>query len=106
MIYNGWQADYLIRIISCGVGCVAQLKRMGWEDAAYDGLVDEASRTPDRAKRMALYRQADHQLVAEQTLVLPVSCGQDKVTLKPWVKNYSKNLLGRLYLHELIILEH
>ena len=33
-----------------------------WRDAAYDALMDEAQRTPDRAARTALYRQAERRL--------------------------------------------
>ncbi len=107
MIGNGWQADYpdpdnFLRQSDA----ITQLKRMGWQDAAFDRLVEEASRTSDRAKRMAMYRQADRQLVAEQALVLPISYGLEKNLFRPWVTNYQENLLGLINFHKLIILDH
>ena len=103
-VVNGWQADYpdpdnFLRKSDA----IIQLKRLGWHDPAYDRLVEEASRTPDRAKRLAMYRQADHLLVAEQALVLPIYYSLEHNLIKPWVKNYRENLLGLLYLHKLIV---
>jgi ABC-type oligopeptide transport system substrate-binding subunit/class 3 adenylate cyclase/ribosomal protein L40E len=107
LIINGWQADYpdpdnFLRQSEA----ITQLKRLGWQDEAYDWLVEEASRTPDRVKRMAMYRQADHLLVAEQALVLPLFSFQDRGIFKPWVKNHKQSLLGKLSFHKLIIEEH
>ena len=99
LVINGWQADYpdpdnFLRKSDA----IAQLKRLGWHDPAYDRLVEEASRTPDRAKRLAMYRQADRLLVAEQALVLPIFYSLERYLIKPWVKNYRENLLGIIYL--------
>jgi oligopeptide transport system substrate-binding protein len=107
LVLNAWLADYpdpdnFLRQSDM----IAQLKRLGWQDAAYDQLVEEASRISDRAKRMAMYRQADHLLVAEQALVLPRVYSQDKSILKPWVGNYKENPLGMIWLHKLVIGEH
>ncbi len=107
LVINGWQADYpdpdnFLRKSDA----ILRLKRLGWHDPAYDGLVEEASRTPDRARRLAMYRQADSLLIAEQALVLPIFYSVERSLFKPWVKNYQENLLGILYLHKLIIQDH
>jgi hypothetical protein len=46
---------------------------------------------------MAMYRQADHMLVADDALVIPIWYGgvwSMPQLLKPWVKNYRRNALG------------
>ena len=57
LVPQAWVADYpdpdnfLYRS-----SAIITLRSFGWHDAAYDRLVEEAARTPDRAKRMAMYR--------------------------------------------------
>jgi len=107
LVLNGWTADYpdpdnFLRQSDA----LSQLHRLGWQDVKYDRLVEEASRTPDRAKRMAMYRQADRLLVAEQTLVLPLFYSLDIEAVKPWVKKQPNNLLGHLQFQKMIIDEH
>ncbi len=107
LVVNGWQADYpdpdnFLRQSDA----ISQLQRLGWQDAAYDRLVEEASRTPDRAKRLAMYRQADRLLVAEQALVLPIFYSREINIFRPSVKNYRGNLLGIINLHKLIVFDH
>jgi oligopeptide transport system substrate-binding protein len=107
LVMNGWQADYPDPDnILWKSDAIDQLKRLGWHDPAYDRLVEEASRTPDRVKRLAMYRQADRLLVAEQAFVLPIFYFLGRELIKPWVKNYRENLLGMVYLHQLIIQDH
>jgi ABC-type oligopeptide transport system substrate-binding subunit/class 3 adenylate cyclase len=66
---------------------ISMLHDLGWQDPAYDRLVEQASRTPDRAKRLAMYRQADRLLVSEQAVLLPLFYfGQGLELIKPWVK--------------------
>jgi ABC-type oligopeptide transport system substrate-binding subunit/class 3 adenylate cyclase len=107
IILNGWLADYpdpdnFMRQSDA----IAQLHRLGWQDAAYDRLVEQASRTPDRAKRMTMYRQADRLLVAEQTLALPLFYNWGMELVKPWLKKPRSNLLGYVQFHKMIIEEH
>jgi ABC-type oligopeptide transport system substrate-binding subunit/class 3 adenylate cyclase/tetratricopeptide (TPR) repeat protein len=104
---NGWQADYpdpdnFLR----GSDAISRLKHLGWQDPVYDQLVEEASRATDRVKRLALYRQADHLLVAEQALVLPTAYFNVKGLSKPWVRNFRPNPLGILRMENLVIQEH
>jgi ABC-type oligopeptide transport system substrate-binding subunit/class 3 adenylate cyclase len=84
------------------------LHRLGWQDAAYDRLVESAAQTQERAKRMAMYRQADRYLVEEQVLalILPNPRGQYLTLVKPWVKNYQRTPLGRELYQNFIIEEH
>ncbi|MGA2489242.1 MAG: ABC transporter substrate-binding protein, partial [Anaerolineales bacterium] len=107
LVLNGWQADYpdpdnFLRQSDA----LSQLHRLGWQDAAYDRLVEQAGRTPDRAKRMTMYRQADRLLVSEQVLVLPLFYNWESELVKPWVKKERLNLLGYVQFHKIIIDEH
>jgi ABC-type oligopeptide transport system substrate-binding subunit/class 3 adenylate cyclase len=107
VVLNGWTADYpdpnnFLRQSDA----ISQLHRLGWQDANFDRVVEEASRTPDRAKRMAMYRQADRLLVAEQVLVLPLFYSVESELVKPWVKKQRSNLLGYVRFQQIIINEH
>lgn len=109
MMVNGWLADYpdpdnFLRHSDV----ITRLHYLGWRDADYDRLVEEAARTSDRAKRMAMYRRADRRLVEEQALVLPISYGYSHSVflIKPWVKNFNPNLLGHFMLQDIIIEDH
>ena len=107
LVLNGWLADYpdpdnFLRQSDA----LSQLHRLGWQDANYDRLVEEASRTPDRVKRMAIYRQADRQLVTEQALVLPLFYFVTTELVKPWVKKPRSNLLGFIHFQNIIIDKH
>jgi ABC-type transport system substrate-binding protein len=70
--------------------------------------LDEAARTSDRVKRMAIYRQVDHLLVAEESLVLIFSYSKGIMAylVKPWVKNYSVSLLGKVDYQNIILEDH
>lgn len=87
----GWVADYpdpdnfLRQSIAYSLLCGS-----GWRDERYDELVAEAARTPDRKRRMAMYREADRIWVQEQALVVPLLYDSDWIGLfKPWVKGPS-----------------
>ena len=107
LVLNGWLGDFpdpdnFLRQSDA----ITQLQRLGWQDAAYDRLVEKASRTPDRAKRMAMYRQADRLLVAEQALVLPMYYRTGIELVKAWVKKPRNNMLGYILFQNIGIEEH
>jgi len=109
LMINGWIADYpdpdnFLRQSDM----ITRLKYLGWQDADYDRLVEEAARMSDRPKRMAMYRQADRWLVEEQALVLPIAYGPKQAgnLVKPWVKSRDPTLIGLVMLQNIIIEEH
>jgi ABC-type oligopeptide transport system substrate-binding subunit/DNA-binding SARP family transcriptional activator len=59
----------------------------GWQNRAYDDLVEGARRVRDQAKRMRMYQQADRILV-EDVPVAPLWYGRFHMLVKPWVKNF------------------
>jgi ABC-type oligopeptide transport system substrate-binding subunit/class 3 adenylate cyclase len=109
LVINGWTADYPDPDNFLGhTEALALLRLMGWQDPAFDQLIDEAARTPDRARRMAMYRQADRLLVADQALVLPLSYGEGGwiYLIKPWVKNIPAGPFGMRGFQNLIMEAH
>ncbi len=83
----GWSADYrdpdnfLHVVFHSGEG----MNDPRWHNARFDALVEEAARGTDQERRMALYREADRILVAEEAVILPLSYGQWHMLAKPWV---------------------
>lgn len=72
------------------------LHARGWRHLRFEELIEAAARYPDRARRLAMYREADRILVDEQVVAAPV-CYQSympAVLVKPWVKGYRENALG------------
>lgn len=101
----GWLADYpdpdnFLRQSDA----YSILRQSGWRDARYEELVQQAARTPDRARRLAMYREADRIWVGEQAVVVPLFYGSDAVSLvKPWVSGYSVSPLTFVLLKNITI---
>jgi oligopeptide transport system substrate-binding protein len=79
----GWYADYpdpddFLRVSWW-------LRFGGWQERAYDELVEGARRVLDQAERMRMYQQADRILV-EEAPILPLCYGRFHMLMKPWVK--------------------
>jgi ABC-type transport system substrate-binding protein/serine/threonine protein kinase/DNA-binding SARP family transcriptional activator len=80
----GWYADYpdpddILRVnwwISMG----------GWDNQAYNKLVEDARRVMDQGDRIRMYQQADR-IIVEEVPVLPLCYGRFHMLVKPWVKN-------------------
>jgi len=108
LVFSTWVADYpdpdnFLRQSTS----ITTLHLMGWHDPGFEELVETAANLQDRTQRMALYRQADRLLVVDQALVLPWSYSSTSFYLvKPWVKNYKVNQLGRVSMQNVIIEEH
>jgi oligopeptide transport system substrate-binding protein len=105
--FGGWTADYpdpdtFLRVMLHAT----LLNKVGWHDDLYFQLVDEAAHTPDRARRLALYRQADRYLVAEQALVYPRGYGNRAIVAKPWLKDCKINPLGWIDFKNIIVEPH
>lgn len=80
---TGWYADYpdpdnFMR--TCSIR-----RRMGWQNRAYENLVDRAARVTDQSERMRLYQQAD-QLLMTEAVIMPLSYGRLHRLVQPWIK--------------------
>jgi ABC-type oligopeptide transport system substrate-binding subunit len=82
------------------------LRNAGWQDPELDALLERAAHTPDRAARMALYRQADRRLVVEQVLVVPVVFGVDRELWQPWLRGAPPDKLARVRLKDVVVEIH
>jgi ABC-type oligopeptide transport system substrate-binding subunit/class 3 adenylate cyclase len=103
---DGWLADlpdpdnflrhFVVRI----------LRKAGWQDPELDAWLERAAHTPERAGRMALYRQADRRLVAEQVLVVPLRYGGGNELIQPWVRAARQFGMGHLSLKDVVVEKH
>jgi len=96
VFFYGWSADYPdpqdfldVLFRSGSVNNVG-----GYNDAAYDALLDQAAVEPDAGVRAGLYLQAEVKLISEDTACLPLWFGKSYVLIKPHVKGYTISPLG------------
>jgi oligopeptide transport system substrate-binding protein len=70
----------------------------GWSHPGFEQLVDEARKSTDRPRRLALYREADRILVEEQAIIIPInhSVGVGTYLVQPWVRGFEQNALGQV----------
>jgi ABC-type oligopeptide transport system substrate-binding subunit/class 3 adenylate cyclase len=96
--FLAWIADYpdpdsFLRQLSQ----ITTLKRAGWRQPRFEALVEEAAHSINRAKRMALYREADRLLVDEEVIIIPLGYYSERVILvQPWLKGIEYNFVGSL----------
>jgi ABC-type oligopeptide transport system substrate-binding subunit len=83
------------------------LQRGAWGNTRFGELVAEAGRTGDRARRMAMYREADRIWVAEEAVVSPLAYNSDYfLYTKPWVKGVTISPLGHFLFKEIKLEPH
>jgi ABC-type oligopeptide transport system substrate-binding subunit/DNA-binding SARP family transcriptional activator len=88
MIKLGWLADYpdpdnLMRVL---FHSQEGFFNGPWKNERFDELVVQAARINDQNQRIALYRQADRILVAEEAALLPLAYQRQFSICKPWVE--------------------
>ncbi len=99
----GWMADYpdpdnFLR--------VSPIRRYtGWQNKAYDSLVEEARRATDQEERMRLYQQADRILV-EEAAIMPLTYRRYHLLVKPWVKKSPTSPMKVWFWKDVIIEPH
>jgi ABC-type oligopeptide transport system substrate-binding subunit/class 3 adenylate cyclase len=107
LIFDAWIADlpdpdnYLRQANALRI-----LRRAGWQDPELDAWLERAAHTPDRAVRMALYRQADRRLVVEQALLVPLVYGGLKELAQPWVGGARPNKMSYWGLKDVVVEKH
>ena len=84
---NAWSADYpdpdnFLRILFHSLEGINPSR---WKNAEFDRCVEAALIILDQSQRQELYRKADHILVAEETVIVPIYYSQGRVLVKPWV---------------------
>jgi oligopeptide transport system substrate-binding protein len=99
----GWSADYpdpdnFLRVSSWRV-------YTGWQNEAYDGLVEDARRVTDQEERMRMYQQADRILV-EEAPILPLLYVRFHLLVKPWMRKYPTSAIKAWFWKDVIIEPH
>ncbi len=89
----GWIGDYndpntFMEILHSGHG----LNDVGYDNPAFDAVLDAASREPDPTRRAALMHDAEAMIV-EDLPVLPLYFYVTKHLVKPWVKGWEGNIM-------------
>ncbi len=103
MRYAGWVADYPDPDNFLRVGFLWE--RTGWQNEAYDRLVEEARRVMDQEERIRMYQQADRILV-EEVPVLPLFYMRLHLLVKPWVRKYPTSPMKTWFWKDVIIEPH
>jgi ABC-type oligopeptide transport system substrate-binding subunit len=105
LFISGWVADYPDPDSFLRDAFIALMQEQGWRDPEYDALVTQAARSNNRARRMAMYRQADRHLVVEQALVVPLGHGltQENYLVHPRVRYYPLSSIGSINHRQIII---
>ncbi len=91
---SAWIADYADPSTFLGTmvtGCGNNWPR--WSNAEYDRLIDEASRSPDRGRRFALFQRAEAILLDEAPLI-PIYYETQTYAISPAVRGWTTNLMG------------
>ena len=87
MIITGWSADYPDPDNCLRIGFRVYMQEwIGWQNAAYERLLEQANQCQDQAERMAFY-QAAEKILIEQAVVKPLRYGRSHRLVKSWVKN-------------------
>jgi ABC-type oligopeptide transport system substrate-binding subunit/class 3 adenylate cyclase/type II secretory pathway predicted ATPase ExeA len=84
------------------------LERRGWRHPRLEQLLEEAPRVADRARRLAMYREADRILVNDEAVIMPwlYSSPLDMSLRKPWIKGLKVNAMGLTSLREVTVEPH
>jgi ABC-type oligopeptide transport system substrate-binding subunit len=96
---SGWVADYPDPDNFLRPSAIINfLLSHGWHDQHYLDLVHQAAETLDRSTRLEMYRKADHYMVNEQALLVPLSYGmpQRAQLIQPWVEKLDASAMGLL----------
>ena len=107
LLFDGWTADlpdpdnFLRHSQVLGI-----LRKAGWHDPELYALLDRAAHTPDRACRMAMYRQADRRLVTEQALLVPLIYGRLRALLQPRVSGARPSKMSFFRLKDVVVEKH
>lgn len=73
-----------------------------WHNARYDELVRQAGRTVDRARRFALYRQAEEILLSEVPIV-PLYFNSQNYLISPRVQGWRQDALWNRYYLDVLL---
>jgi ABC-type oligopeptide transport system substrate-binding subunit/serine/threonine protein kinase len=90
VVLGGWIADYpdpdtFMRAV---FHSVEGAEHIGWADARFDELVEAAAKTAEPRTRDELYATADHMIVADRAVIVPLTYGQNPVLLRRSIRSF------------------
>jgi ABC-type oligopeptide transport system substrate-binding subunit len=85
MTFTNWYHDYLDPDNFLRVAVDHRRRFSGWQDAAYDRLVEQARHVTNQSERMKLYRQADT-ILMQEAWIIPTFYSRQPFLFKPWVR--------------------
>ena len=97
-----------------GENCGAALARvcrvlvtsvLHWRNAAFDRLVEAASRVSDQDERIKLYQAADRILI-EEAAVIPLLYNRNHALEKPWIRHDRLSPMRSWYWKDVVIEPH
>lgn len=106
MTFGSWGADYdqastFTNLFNCDSGT----NNAKYCNPAYDKLTQEASNEADKAKRTALYTQAERTAMDDYPVV-PLFQKVTKRLIKPYVEGYVGNPMDHLHTQDMYIIKH
>jgi oligopeptide transport system substrate-binding protein len=103
MYLTGWVADYpdpdgFLRVSEWRFTA-------GWQNNAYDELVEGARRVMDQEERMRMYAEADRILVKAAPILL-LAYGRFDILVKPWVRTYPSPPIKTWFWKDVVVEAH
>jgi len=99
----GWASDYLDANNFLNEAFSHSRNFSGWNDDAFDSLLQQASQEQDLNKRLILYQQAEKIISTDQVAIVPLYYESDHYLIKPWVKGINPMPIGGQHIEKWII---
>jgi ABC-type oligopeptide transport system substrate-binding subunit len=103
LVRLGWSADFIApEAFLAMFGSEHTQNTLGYRNAAYDALLDQAAVAADSTARVQMLADAES-LLLEDVPAIPIFFRSSKRLVKPQVKGYQDNPLGHLASRQLRI---
>jgi oligopeptide transport system substrate-binding protein len=102
LLHLGWVADYpdphsFMNVFTS----TSESNYMGWKNPEYDRLVAKAFSTSDESVRAQLYSRAQHILLEEEAVLVPLFFTSHQALVRPILRGVQLNVLDKWYFKNL-----